>query len=212
MALETVIFDNTVFNYFLKIHSVNLERIVRSIIRDKVLIPSQIAVEMEQLGKKKLDFQSKINRWLDMSYRKSFYHYCDTFDSIVFDNVKKELDIGEAGAIAQAEKMRVSWFISDDIKNISFIEKNYSHIKQHSIFFLIALADVLELLPDYKSVLKDFLRVRGYKNFTSSKKRQLKALIRSDYIDALKLEGLNYNKKIVSQKTSLDRILQNKVL
>jgi predicted nucleic acid-binding protein len=194
----------------LRLRAVNLEIIVRSLISDKVLIPSQIVVEMERLANNEPHFKSKITKWIDLSHRKSFYHYCDTFDSIVFDNVKRKLDIGEAGAIAQAEKTRVFWFISDDTKNISFIKQNYSNIKQHSIFFLIALADVSGLLPDYEGLLIDILHIRKYHEFTPEKRKRLKALIRNDYITALQLNGLNYNKKVVSQKTSIDTILKKR--
>lgn len=209
MVLEKVIFDNTVFNYFLRIHSVDLEKIARSIIRDKVLIPSQIVVEMKQLAVHNPNFKVKINKWIDLSHRKNFYYYCDTFDSIVYDNLKKVLDEGEAGAIAQAEKTRVSWFISDDTKNLPFIEKNFGHIKQRSIFFLIALADVSGLLANYENILIDVLRIQNYSEFKPSTRKKLKALIRSEYISALQLKGLSNDKKLISSKTSIDTILKN---
>lgn len=207
--LNTVIFDNTVFNYFLRIRKINLEIIVRSLII-KVIIPSQIACEMERLAENEPSFRPKIMKWIDLSIRNSYYHYCNTYDSIIFDNARKYLDIGEAGAIAQAEKIKVVWFISDDTKNSSFISQNYPFLKQRSIFFLIALADIESLLPDYEAVLLDVLEIRKYHDFSPRKKRELKALIRGDYIDALKLKGLIYNRKIVSQKTSIDTIIKKK--
>lgn len=210
MTLEKVIFDNTVFNYFLRIQAVDFEKVVRVLIRDNVLIPSQIVVEMERLANNEPHFKSKITKWIDLSHQKRFYHYCDTYDSIVFDNVRRKLDIGEAGAIAQAKETNVFWFISDDTKNISFVEQNYGNIKQHSIFFLVALADISGLLQDYESVLLDILHIRKYHKFTPQKRKQLKALIRREYTTALQLNGIHYNKKIVSQKTSIDTILKNK--
>jgi predicted nucleic acid-binding protein len=212
MALEKVIFDSTVFNYFLRIQTVNFEIIIRSLIRDKVLIPSQIVIEMEHLARNEPHFKSKIAKWIDLSHRNSFYHYCDTFDSIVFDSLIRRLDFGEAGAIAQAEKTNVFWFISDDIKNYSFVNQNFSHIRQHTIFFLVALADVSGLLQkyEYERVLIDILYIRKYKEFTPGKKKKIKAMIRSEYNAAIKLKGLHYYKKLVSQKTSIDTILKNK--
>ncbi|OFX59612.1 MAG: hypothetical protein A2046_05265 [Bacteroidetes bacterium GWA2_30_7] len=209
MALDSVIFDNTVFNYFLRLKTVNLELICRSLIKEKVLIPSQIVVEMERLAQIEPQFLPKINKWIELSYRKSFYQFCDTFDSIIFETVSKKLDIGEAGAIAQAEKTRVRWFISDDIKNLPFITQNYNNIRVYSIYFLICLADISGLLADYNVVIKEFLAIRKYSYFNSKTRKQFKASLRYEYTEALKLYGISYNKKLISRKTSIDTILKN---
>lgn len=208
MALTRVIFDNTVFNYFLKIQSVNLESLCRSLIKEYVLIPTQIVVEMERLALKEPYYKSRINKWIDQSYRKNFYRYCDTYDLVIFDNVRRILDQGESGAIAQAEKTGVRWFISDDIKNTPFITENYGNIRVKSSFFLIALADISGYLPDYNKVLIEFLKIRKYSYF-KSKRKQFKKLLRDEYTEALKLYGLPYNKKRISEKTSIDTILKN---
>ncbi len=209
MALKNAIFDATVFNYFLKITAVDLEPIVRSLISEKVLIPSQVVSEIEVLMHLEPKFKAKINRWIDLSHRRSFYHYCDTYDSIVLALIREKLDEGEAGAIAQAEKTKVVWFISDDYKNSEFIWENYRNIRLHSTFFLIALADISGLLKDYEKVIVDFLRVMKYEKFKKSKKKNLKTLIRSDYIEALKLKGLRLDKRLVSKRTSIDTIFKN---
>lgn len=166
---------------------------------------------METLSLSKPQFKSEISRWIDLAHRKRFYQYCDSYDSIVFDNIKRILDDGEAGAIAQAEKTGVYRFISDDIKNLPFIEMNYGNIRQNSIFFLIAVADVAKLLPDYESLLIEILQIKQYDQFSPSKRKQLKALIRNEYIAALQLKGVHYDKKVVSQKTSIDSILKKRI-
>ena len=211
MALTQVIFDNTIFNYILKIQSVDFNILLRSIISDKILIPIQIIPEMESLANNEPQFRTRILKWIDQVNRKSFFHICASYDSIIFDTIKRKLDEGEAGAIAQAEKRGVYWFLSDDIKNIKFIKQNYGNIHQHSFFFLISLADILGLLPDYESVLIDFLEISRYNNRTENKKRNFKKHLRDEYIAALQMSGLHFNKKVVSQKTSISKILERKV-
>ncbi len=208
MALNRVIFDNTVFNYFLRIQSVNLDILCRSLIRDYVLIPTQIVAEMEQLAQKNPYYKSRINKWIDQSHSKNFYHYCDTFSLVTLDILKKKLDAGESGAIAQAEKTRVYWFISDDIKNTSFINENYPNIKVYTVFFLIAIADIAGLILDYNKLLKEFLEIIKYDNFEKKKIKEFKKLLREEYKAALELYGFRYNKKRISEKTSIDTILK----
>ena len=208
MALSKVIFDNTVFNYMLKVKSVNLDIIFRSLISEHVIIPSQIIAEMENYANFEIKFKSKILKWIDQSHQKNFYLYCDKFDSVILDNILKKLDRGEAGAIAQAEKIKVFWFISDDYKNIPFVKQNYEHIRQHSIFFMIALADILSLLADYDKLMVEILEIKDYKNFKISAKKDLKSLIRRDYIAAMKHLGIREDRKKVSIKCSIDTILK----
>jgi predicted nucleic acid-binding protein len=203
--LNTVIFDNSVFGYFVEIKKVNLEIIVRNLIQEKVIIPSHIISEMEPLAIR----EPKIQKCINQAYKKQFYHFCDTFDLITLDFLRGKLDKGEASAIAQANKRQIPYFISDDIKNLTFLKENFSHIRQYSTYFLIALADVSGLLPNYEDVLAEFALLRCYDKFSAKTKKGFKIMLRNEYEAALQLKfGNNYNKKICYKKTSIDTILK----
>ncbi len=135
---------------------------------------------MEKLAFNDARYKAKISKWIDKAHRKQFYHYCSDYDTIIFETIRRKLDDGEAGAIAQAERIGVFWFFSDDLKNIKFIQQNYGNIRQHSIFFLIALADIMSLLPDYETVLIDYLEILGYERFSAQKKRRFNGYVRSE--------------------------------
>lgn len=105
MIFESCIFDTTVFNYFAKLKCVDFEIICRALILKKVLVPSHIVVELEKFNHPTDAEQNlKIVTWINEIPTNTFYHYCDAYDILVFEEVRKRLDIGETAAIAQARK------------------------------------------------------------------------------------------------------------
>lgn len=206
MGLASAIYDNTVFNYFVRINTVDLERITRLLFSEKVLIPSQIVVEMERFAFAKPEHKSKVLHWIDLSHQKRFYHYCDNYDSVVLDSLTRILDAGEAAAIAQAERTKVCWFISDDTKNDVFISENYKHIRCHSIFFLLALADSKGLIPDYEKTLAEILVIRKYEGFGKKSRTELRKKVKRDYQAAIIHLGLHRSNNAISKKVNLEYI------
>jgi len=208
MALQSVIFDNTVFNFFAKINCVNLHRLMPSIISDSILVPSEILSEIEGLGIAHPQYQSKVFYWTDQIRQNYFFKHCTTYDSVVFDLVKSKIDKGEADAVAQSQKTGVRLFITDDKSCLPFINENYNNIRTFSTFFLIALADIQGILPDYEKTIYEFHEVISYASFNSKTKKTHKAKLRYEYSEALRYLGISLDKKIVSKKTSLDTIFK----
>lgn len=208
MALQSVIFDNTVFNFFAKINCVNLYRLMPSIISDSILVPGEILGEIEGIGITFPQHQNKIFYWTDQIRQNYFFKHCTTYDSVVFDFVKSKIDKGEADAVAQSQKTGIRLFITDDKKCLPFINENYNNIRTFSTFFLIALADIQGLLPDYERTIYEFHEVIQYNYFTKKTKKIHKAKLRYEYSEALRHFGISLDKKIVSKKTSLDTIFK----
>jgi predicted nucleic acid-binding protein len=209
MSLQKVIFDNTVFNFFVRIESANLFHITKSIITDSVLVPSKVLEELESLGSLDENYMQKILYWTDQIKQNYFYQFCSSYDSIVLDFLSGKIDKGEADAIAQSLKTGVSIFITDDKNCLEFIEDNYSHIKSYSTFFLISLADVHGLLPDYEKTVAEYHKIIGFNSFRKITKKLHLQKIRYEYIEAMKYLGINKDKKLISQKTSFLTILKN---
>ncbi|TAF74446.1 MAG: hypothetical protein EAZ53_08640 [Bacteroidetes bacterium] len=207
MILESCIFDNTVFNYFLKIESLDFEIICKNIITKKVLVPSKIVAELEKFNSPFNNNQNlRVAKWIFDIPLNNFYHFCDSFDILVLEEVKKCLDLGESEAIAQSQQTGVIWFFSDDIKNKPFINKNFPNIKQHSFIFLIALSDILGLLPNYEIIINEVLAIRKYNKLKETKKKKLQKLIYEEYESAMKLMGVAKSEEILQKKSQIDEI------
>ncbi|MBI4649089.1 MAG: hypothetical protein HY738_21490 [Bacteroidia bacterium] len=207
--IPKAIFDNTVFNFFVRFSCADLSNIVRTIISNGVFIPLEILNEMEKIAIDYPEYQSKIFYWSDQIRRNRYYKLCTTYDAIVYDFVKSRIDKGEAEAVAQSQKTGIRFFITDDLKCQPFIQEHYPSIKTYSTFFLLSIAEINGLLPDYKKVFKEYHQILNYQKFGISKKKKHKAKLRFEYTEAVKNFGFPYNKKEISEKTSVDKILKN---
>lgn len=212
MLLNKAIIDNTVFNFLVEIQSVDLENIIRSVISDYILVPGEVLVEMERrIPSAYPHYQPKILYLSEQTRRNNYFKLCTSYDGFIYDEVKRFIDKGEADAIAQSAKTGVRLFITDDKKCQPFISEKYSHIKLHSTLFLIMIADASRLITneDYNKAFAEYHQIRGYHSFKSEKKRQHKAFLRKEYTSALQYLGFSHDKKLISQKTSVDTILRS---
>lgn len=215
MSLPGVIFDNTVFNFFVRFKSIELQNIVRNIVREGVFVPQEVLnemeFEMELFGKNNPEYQSKIMYWGEQIRANNFFKLCNTYDRIVFDFVKSKLDKGEADAVAQSQRIGIKYFITDDRKCLPFINDNYKDIKTNSTFFLLSLADIIGIIPDYDSVFYEYHQLIMYDKFNKVTRKEHKARLRSEYKLAMKHYGLAHDSKLISTKTSVDTILRRRV-
>ena len=184
-------------------------RISRSLFSGNVLIPASV---FEELGNFNPDyypqFKTKIGKILKTITQSSFFQYCTDFDSIIHDSLIRKIHAGEADAVAQSEKTKVHYFITDDTKCISFINVNYPNLKTFTTFLLLCAADVMGLPFDYDKAFVDYHRIIDYDKFNKITRRQHKERLRFEYTEALKMYNLHFDKKRISQKTSVDTILK----
>jgi len=212
MLLNKAIIDNTVFNLLVKIQSVDLENIIRSVISEYILVPSEVLIEMEQrIPHAYPEYQPRIMRLSEQTRANNYFKLCTSYDGFIYDEVKRFIDKGEADAIAQSAKTGVRLFITDDKECQLFILGKYSHIRLHSTFFIIMVADVSGLIrpEDYNNVFVEYHKIIKYEQFKSTTKREHKAFLRKEYASALEYVGFRNNKRVISNKTSVDTILRN---
>ncbi len=207
MALKSAIFDNTVFNFMARMNSINLYLLTKSLFQERVLVPSEILTEMELLSYRS-HYKARITQWADNIRSKRFYEMCNSYDPVVLEFARSIIDKGEADAVAQSKKTGVSVFISDDFECLPFINQNHGYLRCYSTYFLLSLADVQDLLPNYEIVLSEYLSLLRYSNMREKARKELKGRMRFEYQEALKVYGLENDKKRISKKTSLDTILK----
>ena len=210
MALQSVIFDNTVFNHFARLKSIKLIPIIQNTIADKVIVPSEVLVELTNFRNEYPEYNQKISSWINSISSSRNFEHCSSYDSLVLDFARHSIDKGEAEAVAQAQKRGLKFFITDEKKCIPFIKKNYPDIRTFSSFFLIAVADLHDLVSDYDETIIEYHKILGYQNMTPKKKKEHKGILRQEYKSAMSLFSLNIDKKIISVKTSIDTICRNR--
>ncbi|HTB07233.1 MAG TPA: hypothetical protein VK806_09795 [Bacteroidia bacterium] len=209
MALSSIIVDTTFFNYSIRFNSIDLNNILRNIISGgKVLVPSVILNEMEDFGNYYHQYANQIQYWIGQVQQNRFYSFCNSYDTLVYDTVRRYIDKGEADAIAQCEKTRVLHFITDDLDCIPYIKQHYSHIRINSTFFLIAIADIQGLIPNYEQTLLEYASILNYAAMTPATKRTHTRRLSTEYRQALQLLGNNYDEQLIYRKTGIATILR----
>lgn len=195
----TVIFDNTVFNISARIDICDIVQLSKNLFYN-MLVPEAIFYEIQQfpLGHEpRADAKMQLYA-RNILLRKAGLQLCTTYDVIVLANIStlKDVDRGEAEAIAQAEKRDVKYFFTDDEKCIKSLEGLYAHIKFVPTLFLICLLDIENYLIDYQKVIQEYF---AYKPLP---KKGGKKYFREIYAQALEYYGLPPDKKKINLKTS----------
>jgi len=207
MALDSIVIDNTVFNFFLKITDIDLSNILRNTITGRVLVPSKIVSEMEKIALKFPEHSVDVQKLQNQIVKNNFFIHCHSFDSIVLEFAKKHVDEGEAEAISQCIKRRIPYFITDDFKCLPFITKHYADINVNSTFFLIAIADLHGLIRNYKQVFKDYHAIIQYAKMRHTKKSEHQKRLISEYNKAAKLFGIKLTEDKLNVKTNISKLL-----
>jgi predicted nucleic acid-binding protein len=202
MALDTIVIDNTVLNFFLKLSSVNLSSVLRSVITGRILVPSEIVREMQSLSEGNPSFVLPVQKLQYQIVKSNFLMHCHSYDSVVLEFAQKNIDKGEAEAVAQCIKRKVPYFITDDLKCLSFIKHHYNDIQIGSTFLLIALADIHGLILNYNNVFVEYHRILNYHKMGVSKIKVHQERIKNEYSHAAKLLGIQLNEKTLNLKTN----------
>lgn len=129
-----------------------------------------------------------------------FYRFCNTYDPFIMIGVegRKGIDKGEAEAYAQLKRVNAHIIISDDKLFISALNELDSTIRVYSTLHIICWLDIVELIHhNWNDIINELHRIRP---FSSSD-------IRSAYMDVIRHLGLSVNRKKVSNKCSLSKII-----
>jgi predicted nucleic acid-binding protein len=209
MALDSIVIDNTVFNFFLKISDVDLSNILRYTITGRVLVPSKIVGEMENIARKFPEHSVAVQKLQNQIIKNNFFIHCHSFDSVVLEFAKKHIDKGEAEAISQCIKRRIPYFITDDFRCLPFITKHYTDINVNSTFFLLAIADLHGLIRNYKQVFQDYHNIIHYSKMRTTKKSEHQKRLIDEYNKAAKLFDIKIIKDKLDAKTNISKLLLN---
>lgn len=205
MFQRSAVFDTTVFNYLARMYTpaFDFSLILSTLLPGGVFMPETVAKEL-QVFSNDLKYQKKILNWINDAQENKFFKYCTDRDHVTHDFLKKILDAGEADAMSQCIQKQSSWFITDDHEAVKKIKKyNFNVVPTYSTFYLIALADVNGLLPNYYEICKSYYQIIGFENFGVPKRKLHLQRIRAEYTAALKCMSFKIDKKVISKKTNI---------
>lgn len=133
-------------------------------------------------------------------FDRGFFRRCNTFDPIVLGILKTEQDVdaGEAEAIAQAVKRNITLLLTDDVECRIYVQQNRPYITCHNTAFLVALLDVNKFIPEPEQAWKKLYNRHKFKASD----------LRDAYFEAYRFLGITPDGKILSEKSSLKRILK----
>lgn len=199
--LSKAIFDNTVFNNIARIESADMYIVFQSLLQE-VLVPQTIVAELENWKQDPL-FAARIGYFTSQIRRNQFYKFCTSYNPIVFEEAQRYIDKGEADAVAQSDRTGVLVFITDDKLCQGHIQAEYPNIRIHSIYFLIALAYLQNLLPNAEEVLREFHQLMYVTKMKPTTQRKYREMLRRETVEALKVLSFPQDKKQISLLTSL---------
>ncbi len=202
---EKVIFDTTVFNIAARIKCCDLVELSCSFLFDKILVPQEITDEIGETIEpnrgiiEEKDFERRMQTYFrDIQGSKKNLEFCTTYDTIdiAFLKTYKNIDKGEAAAVAQAQKRSVRLIFTDDLRFIDVLKEVKPNVICMETIRLIAMLDVAGILADYRQTIEEFLAYKPLPKNGGKKK------FREEYEAALKYFGQPSNKKKLNEKTS----------
>lgn len=193
--LSAVIDNNSLIYFFSLNDRINKDKdlgfdvfILLKEVYKEILIPIQIK---EEFGLK-ADLFPVRSLFLDSLRDDSdFIKLCNRFNSSDLEELKKDFDLGEAGAIAQSQKVLVPIFITDDKNCISLIAKKRIGITAYSSLVVLATLDLKGLLFDVVYIFVQFKEIRKFS----------KGLLEQAYHEAGRQIGIS--KKIITEQFRL---------
>lgn len=158
---KVAILDNSVLANFIDSGQLSILEKARQAFK-YFLIPQEICREFLSVSPAYLIARERFAQKLRID--QGFYRLCTTVDPIVMGllQTQKGVDAGEAEAIAQAVKRNVMTFFTDDRRCEDYIRRHYSHIRCYNSLIIVAILDLLELLPDVKTCWKNLHKFRGF--------------------------------------------------
>ena len=161
-----------------------------------IYFPTEVVKEYS-LGKDKDPHRQILLQKLNPE--QGFYRFCTTYDSFVLMEVNrvKGIDKGEAEVYAQMRKVGAQLIISDDKRFIKALKELDRSIIVYTTLHLISIMEVLKVLPDWGSIIKEVHKLRPF----SSKD------LRIAYVEIIQKYGIQVKKKEISLKCSLKYIL-----
>lgn len=169
--LNRILFDNTVFNYFGAIRSIDFYGLVTANLSTPFYV-SEVVFKEANTPRLLTKYPILVPQLLDkIQPEGDVFRLCTTFDEVLKHELHQELDEGEAESIAQAQAIHSAIFVSDDLKAKQRLDKlrkgkkNFpvsDQFRMVSSFFLLALLEAQSLLPsqDFEDAKNEFYAIR----------------------------------------------------
>ena len=129
-----------------------------------------------------------------------FLSLCTHYDLMVKAFIQTErfpgIDEGEAEALAQAGKIQVHTFLTDDIRCRKVVEQHFPHIRCYGTLFILAALDLNKYLKKRDQVFKALLKIRPFKSSD----------LREAYDKAAHYYRLHLDRQTLSYKSSVKRL------
>ncbi|MCB0518564.1 MAG: hypothetical protein H6577_10310 [Lewinellaceae bacterium] len=200
--LRKIILDNTVFNRFVRLPSVDLFELLRNLDLEQVLVPAEVFKELQDFASSFPSLAPRLNSWLKAIKPNTFFHFCTSIDPIVHAMIYDQVDKGEAHAIAQSAATFSGFFITDDFKFEKKLPPANYYPTCYSSYFLLAYADVNGFLTDdqYSNAFIEMKFDLNITSMNSKNQKELRQRWRTEYTAALRHLSLPFDKKRIQRK------------
>ncbi len=198
MRQPPVIIDNSTLVYYTKIQSTYPIWEKVRLLFPYVLIPQEIKNEYARGAER----EPERNRIIDkLRLDSGFFRLCSKYDSVVKSllETQKDIDKGEAEAIAQQKNFPASLFLTDDKRFVSKAKEIDRTVRIITSLHLAAMIDILNLDTEHNRS-KFIKKLHPIMKFNSQEYREAFREVSFWY-------GSNISKKEISNRTSLKRIL-----
>lgn len=184
----SVIIDTNVLINFFTLRSHNLLQVISTIF-SQVYIP--LEVKNEFVGKSSI-IPDRMQFVDSLKSDSGFYRLCPHHDELTLSEIKRfpKVDAGEAEALAQHQKIRPKFILTDDISFQNAVREKYSVRFINSLFVLCAL-DILNFTKNQRKIFYAFYEIHKFKS------NQL----REAYLSVNNYYEIGVNKKTISRKT-----------
>lgn len=209
--LQRILLDNTVFNYFGAIRSIDFLSLTIAHLPTPFYVSDAVFKEANTPSVF-VKYPKLANEILD-AIRPEGKHFrlCTTYDDLLKLELRRFLDEGEAESIAQAQAIQSAIFVSDDekadrnfkqmlkSKNKPLISDGFRFV---SSFFLLALLEAQGQLnnKDFEEAKKEFYHIRKFKERSDLKKAGLIFTCMYELKLAYQLLGLSVSESAIESK------------
>lgn len=209
--LNRILFDNTVFNYFGAIRSIDFYGLVTANLSTPFYV-SEVVFKEANTPRLLTKYPILVPQLLDKIQQEGeVFRLCTTFDEVLKHELHQELDEGEAESIAQAQAVHSAIFVSDDLKAKQRLDKlrkgkkNFpvsDQFRMVSSFFLLALLEAQSLLPpqDFENAKNEFYSIRKVKEQSEKNKLSLIDSCYEEMMLAYQLLGLSSSSEQIRNK------------
>ncbi len=191
---KVVVVDNTALINLTILRDFSIFNLLKNLFF-QIHIPTKVKSEYEFMLRHKPE-----RAWLleKLKPNAGFYSFCTRYDSIVLCTIQtvKDIDAGEAEAVAQFLKVNANYILSDDHRFTVALKMKEPNIKVLSALHILAILDLNRITLDVDRLIQVPHRERPFS----------KSKLRKAYVDSHIELGIRMSKKWVDKKCDFARL------